>query len=392
MLRVEISYARHSVLAAVVLAAMQGQQASAQNPISAKVVGSQIAAENRRESNNFGAAGEIAKSAVTSPRSRSVLDSAVSTVAQRYMRPFALSTSSQATKPVTAKQWLDSLQKIPKVKGLVEEALELERVPLGGGLIDADVSISDAAAGRALARVLAAERNGHSNPERWYVGGQIGLPLFGGENLGSVMRASARATYFVPISPFRRWQLPIVSNLGDLSSGQSESDKAKRTKLLSTSDGAYVAIEPTWDPILRSRLGDFRLQPFVSVGGQVHQMRSKADSTATISLGQGRLGAGANLEIGRQSSGQPVIFLTSRGVASLVASRAYEQVFGERRKWQMLLESYALVPMSGSTALLIESSVGRGASPLLRIGLWSQASAQKPDGDAAARPAAKGAP
>ncbi len=373
---------RTAALVALLVTAVQPSATGAQNPISSKVVGSSVAAENRLNNALLREGAAAATDPDTQGQRRGILASSVVQLSNRQVSTKELPVSSNLP---TAKQWLDSLhQKVPGFKELVEEALTLEGAALQGGLISRNDNISDATAGRALARLLQAKQNGHINPERWYVGGQVGLPLFGGDGLGTVMRASARAAYFVPISPFRGWQLPIVTNLGDLTAGQKDSDKEKVKKLVASSDGAYIALEPTWDPIYRSRLGDLRLQPFLSIGGQVNQLKAKDDTSTTVSFGQGRFGAGANLELGRKASGQSVIFLTSKVVASVFGAKAHEQVFGARRKSRTILESYALLPIGGSTALLVESTVGRGSAPVLRIGLWSQASAQKSTTAAAA--------
>lgn len=368
------------ILIAALVGLASPSRTSAQNPIASKVVGSDVAATNRAHSATLGEGVRQLQSGRLE-----IVDSATRITFSTNQLAFA--RDPNIPKPKSGilcsgvadrgkvRDNLDLLRKTPNLADLVDEALNLEL----GRLKSSTACVDTVRAERhALARLLNAQQNGHTNPERWFVGGQAGLTLFGDGELGSVMRASARATYFIPISALRRWQLPVVSNLADLSATKDDEIEGKLKKVLTTSDGAFFAIEPTWDPVFRSAFGDMRLQPFLSIGGQVNRFRALEDTTTTVTFGQGRIGAGVNLEIGRRSSGQSVLFVSSRIVEAVFNKSDHEKVFGESRGSRAMIENYALVPIGGSTALLIESTMGQGAAPVVRVGFWSQAVAQKP--------------
>lgn len=384
---------RHSGRLTVLAAFAAALPAGAQNPIASKVVGSRVAAQNRENASLFRAGTDAANARASSGQDQSgkpsALDSAVRVMATLNKNAIALkenasrpasassptagaaaSTASAATAK-TSIQLLDSLRAIETLKSLVDDAARVARSRSNSQASDEQI------ASRALALVLRAQRTGHTNPERWYVGGQVGATLFGDGDVGDVMHASARAAYFIPMSPFRRWQLPVVTNLGDLSAKQDEAEKEKAAKIVSSSQGAYVSLEPTWDPVRPSVLGDLRLQPFLAVGAQVNRLKAKDDDSTTVALGQTRVGAGANLELGRRESGQSMLFLTSRALYTSFSATKYEQVFGERRKSRLVVESYALVPVGASTSLLVEATASQRAAPVIRVGLWAQASASK---------------
>jgi len=340
--------------------------AAAQNPIASKVVGSSVAAVNR----------DVARSEA-GERPEEVANA----ISRRYaaqIRSFIQpSTQLQATgggdeTAASAREELDSLRLISTLRPVVDEALRLEAARQRLPRTDPRV------AERALQRVVDAELNGHTNPERWYLGGQVGAKLFGAGNLGSVMRASARATYFVPISPLRRWQLPVLTNLSTLGAG-GEGTEEQLARTVTSADGAYLSVEPTWDPVYRTPFRDMRLQPFVAVGTQLNTLKAAGD-TIDVSFGQARFGAGTNFEIGTRTGGETVLFLSTRAVLSVFSADAYERAFGERRRSRAILETYALVPIGGSTALLAEVSAARGSAPVVRLGFWSQAA---PGGEAA---------
>lgn len=373
-------------LAALTLSA---GRAAAQNPIASKVVGSDIAARNRAvrqllnpvsDQRDTEQAIEAAKRSAPSLSPRRVAKAAYRAAAvieigralekrtfqfpgvdsTIWNRPDTISLGSLPS----AAALLDGLRTVPALASVVAEALQLEATRHGAQ--------PDSVSERALQRVLRVQLNGHTNPERWYVGGQVGVKLFGEGDLGGMVRPSVRASYFVPVSPLRSWQLPVLTNLGPLTAAPDADRETQLGKLTTSSEGAYVSIEPTWDPVYLGRMQDTRVQPFVAVGAQLNRLRSTAD-TSTVLFGQSRVGAGVNLEVGRRASGQSVLFVSSRLVATNFSAATHERVFGSREGRRFIAENYALVPIGGSTALLIEASMARRTAPVLRVGLWSQA-------------------
>jgi hypothetical protein len=256
---------------------------------------------------------------------------------------------------------------------------------IGQRLLDGTLGVADSAeqlerlAAHALDLVLDVVERGHTNPQRWFLGGQVGLRVAGAEDdAGLAARASVRAAYFVPVSPFRRWQLPIVTNLRDVAAAPEDEQAAKLKKVTTASEGAFLSVEPTWDPFALGPLKDSRFQPFLAIGGQVNTLKvlNGTKDSADVQLTQGRLGAGANIEFGTPSPGRPSLFLTSRVTWRLNSPGAWERVFGSRNRGTPVVETIALVPIGGATSLLAEVSASRNTKPVVRFGFWSQATPQ----------------
>jgi hypothetical protein len=347
------------------LALLAGLPAAAQNPIASKVVGSEEAARHRLVGAATSGWKESAKTDAALKSMR--LPVPTMSIIASSVRPFLdESPSPEAQRARAAAARLDSLRSKTLLAPLVDEAIAFEK--------RAD-TLTVQGMERAIARVTNAYLNGHTNPERWYVGGQVGLKLFGDGELGSTMRASARGTYFVPISALRRWQLPVVTNL---SPTKSDDDKAKAAlqKTLTTSEGAFLSAEPTLDPIYPTPYRDIRVQPFAAIGGQFNTLKDRTDSS-DVPFGQLRAAVGTNVEIGVRGNGKSVLFLSTRLVRSQFGASAHQRAFGERRRSRTLLETYVLVPIPGSMAVLGEFTAAQGAGPVIRFGFWSQAVASK---------------
>ena len=440
------------VLLAVATALVPPARARAQNPISSKVVGSDVARRNRHLISRFRADGkrradsvatptsEMAKRAatlVTLVRSRgSALDSArvanyladhTPVVAQRRLLAqevfeYLKLTNPADTMPVGGAErrskirgscfnqtigvgqdtarvtdtlstayMLELLCKVPELESVVPNAIRIvlthaRRDPLASRMVNAALADSgitwrdplvEALAAAALDRVLQAVEKGHTNPQRYYLGGQLGLGLVGDHDDGIAARASARAAYFVPISPLGKMQLPVVTNLADIASAPQESQKDKLKKVTTSSEGAFLSLEPTWDPVFPTSLKDLRLQFFGAVGGQLNTLREKIDTSKTVQFAQGRVGGGMNIELGIPGPGRPSLFLTTRAVMRFYSPGSSQRVFGTRNRGTPLIESFALVPIGAGTSILAEVSTARHASPVVRIALWAQATPQK---------------
>lgn len=265
----------------------------------------------------------------------------------------------------------------PRVDSMVAQTVaDIERSLVRGDPRLRDRPTLEVVAARALDRLLGVMETGHTNPQRWFLGGQLGLRLAGDEDdRGLAARASIRATYFVPVSPFHRWQLPIVTNLRDIASAADTGQATALKKVTTSSEGAYLSIEPTLDPISFGKFKDGRVQPFLAIGGQVNTLRNLAD-TEDVEVTQGRVGVGTNVEFGTPTPGRPSLFFTSRVIWRVNSPGQWERVFGTRNRGTPVIETIALVPIGGATSLLAEVSTTRNAKPVVRFGFWSQATPQ----------------
>jgi len=112
------------------------------------------------------------------------------------------------------------------------------------------------------------------------------------------------------------------------------------------------------------------------VGGQINTLRDRAD-TSNVQVAQGRVGAGANVEIGIASTGHPNLFMSTRLVGRFASPSTLQRVFGARDQLKPVLESFALIPIGAGMSILGEVSAAKGTAPVVRIALWSQATPQK---------------
>lgn len=222
--------------------------------------------------------------------------------------------------------------------------------------------------------VAEAQASGQTNTDRWFLGGQVGLKLYGGGTLGGALLGSARTVYFVPLAPNRRIQLPIVANISDLSTARgTDAEQAVQLRtLLTSADGAFFSVDPTFRAI--SNAGeDLRVRTALSGGVKINTLKDSSDQDVTLALV--RAAVNVDIEIGRRVTGQPPLVLTLRPVYSRVSARDYRRVFGEERSAIPALESFILVPIGGGTGVLTEVTATRRSPPAIRIGFFTQKAA-----------------
>lgn len=417
---------RRSVLCglAMLLACAATGTAEPQNPISSKLVGSDVARRNRQLLAEFRErhheaerrADSVQQAFVRRPgtaeeRRARYLAEALPTAAERRLAAMemaeqlkVLGGDSNATAPsqptcvasaigaevveTTAGSEVYHLEQLciaARSRAAVHEALRLEFAEaLTGGrsgpILTAEragaLRTSDAEfrvlAWRSLIRVLKAVEKGHLNPQRWYLGGQFALLLMGPEEGGVTARASARAAYFIPISPLRRFQLPVVTNLTSIGAAPPESRESQLRRLNTSAEGAFLSMEPTFDPIIPGAIKDVRFQPFVALGGQVNTLRDRTDST-TVQFAQGKFGVGTNLEIGVPGDGLQPLFFTTRAVRRAFSAVVAERAFGAERLSPWLVESMLLIPLGSGLSIVGEVTASPKSPPVVRFALWSQA-------------------
>lgn len=427
------------LLVALLASPLLADAAIAQNPIASKLVGSDVARRNRKLLARFARPREdTEESKKSSVKLRALiaelrekmdvtkpLDELAPTVVMQRLAASEVQAYLKEASPVTIPQTdsvrqrvargacigltlgarpeapkeLDTLAAVyqlellcaaPELTSVVPNALrmtlaDVEKLPAAGTAfrsknLTTQDQIVDVLSWYALDRVLRAVERGHTNPQRWFLGGQLGLRLVGGDDDdGIAARASVRAAYFIPISPLRKWQLPVVTNLSDIAAAPKDDQDAKLKKITTSSEGAFLSLEPTSDPWTPGRFKDFRFQFFGAIGGQLNTLRDKAD-TSDVQFTQGRIGGGMNIEIGIPSDGRPNLFLTTRIVRRVYSPGASRRVFGDDRPGRGLIESFALIPIGAGTSVLAEVSAARGGPPVVRIALWAQATPQSSGG------------
>lgn len=225
-----------------------------------------------------------------------------------------------------------------------------------------------------LVRESAAEATEANRPaRRWYVGAQTGMKLYGEGTLGESLIGSARLQYEVPLAPRRRWRLPVVANVGSLAGGAAtdeEREKQRRT-LLSTAEGAFIALEPELDSVMNTAQ-DFKRRFSLSAGVKINSLKDSAGSEITFA--QFRVAPTLDLSVGLPQPGAlSSLHVTLRPVYWWFSARDHERIFGDRRSGRLGIESFFMVPLGGGTGLLTEVSAARGLRPTIRIGFLTEA-------------------
>jgi hypothetical protein len=219
-----------------------------------------------------------------------------------------------------------------------------------------------------------------------YVTAQVGY-MFGDGTFASNMITAGGFLYDIDVGQnddgrTTKFGLPVRGNLAPiLAAGldkTGDTEKAARDKaiqdLLVSAQGIRVALEP-WVQIAGAKDDSkFRSTLYASAGWKLNAVKDPTDTTRYLPAG--RMAAGLDFGVGRTKDGRLPLLITLSPVYSVYATGDYKKVPGLKKAYASG-ELTIVVPVASNAALMTETIVAAGRSPVWHVGLLTVAASQK---------------
>jgi hypothetical protein len=134
--------------------------------------------------------------------------------------------------------------------------------------------------------------------------------------------------------------------------------------LLLSSEGLALGLHPTY-----TRGGDqdqLRTRLYGQFGWKLNALR---DSTETVYLHQGRLGAGFELELRPNPDARTPLTISLNPALTFFDRDRFKRVTNEDRSSFLSLTSTGIIPISDGFGLLAEGIAAEGSKPVWRFGI-----------------------
>lgn len=166
--------------------------------------------------------------------------------------------------------------------------------------------------------------------------------------------------------------LPIISNLGSLSTANAATLLSKIQSLVAANSGLSVAFAPYW-PFPHAESAPVVITLFGTAGWRLNSVKDTSGSGQTRALNEGRFSLGVDAlfyVFGSAQTGHLPISLSAEPVLTVFSKGRYHSVTGDNRSRLQTVELTAMSPLPfNGLGLLIQGVPIRDFKPMWRAGL-----------------------